>query len=90
MGETGGERYLTDVFPLIRERGGRIAAHTTADVSSAMGVNTRADLAAVQEIAQRRVVDALAASGVTFESPGDRGDRRRASRSRPTPRSRTA
>jgi bifunctional UDP-N-acetylglucosamine pyrophosphorylase/glucosamine-1-phosphate N-acetyltransferase len=38
-------------------------------VSSAMGVNTRADLARVQEIAQRRVVDALATSGVTFESP---------------------
>ena len=69
VGETKGERYLTDVFPLILEAGGRIAAHTTTDVSSAMGVNTRADLAGVQEIAQRRVVDALAASGVTFESP---------------------
>ena len=69
VGETKGERYLTDVFPLILRSGGRIAAHTTSDVSSAMGVNTRADLAAVQEIAQRRVVDALAAGGVTFESP---------------------
>ena len=69
VGETKGERYLTDVFPLILEGGGRIAAHTTTDVSSAMGVNTRADLAAVQDLAQRRVVDALAASGVTFESP---------------------
>src|SRR4051812_10240230 len=67
--ETNGERYLTGVFPLILEDGGRIAAHTTTDVSSAMGVNTRADLAAVQDIAQRRVVDALAASGVTFEAP---------------------
>ena len=70
VGQTRGERYLTDVFPLILQGGGRIAAHQTADVSSAMGVNTRADLAAVQEIAQRRVVDALAAGGVTFESPG--------------------
>jgi bifunctional UDP-N-acetylglucosamine pyrophosphorylase/glucosamine-1-phosphate N-acetyltransferase len=69
VGETRGERYLTDVFPLLRERGGTIAAHQTGDVSAAMGVNTRADLAAVQEIAQRRVVDELAASGVTFESP---------------------
>ena len=69
VGETSGERYLTDVFPLILQNGGRIAAHTTTDVSSAMGVNTRADLAAVQDLAQRRVVDALAASGVTFESP---------------------
>ena len=69
VGETKGERYLTDVFPLLVEREGRVVPHETADVSSAMGVNTRADLAAVQEIAQRRVVDALAASGVTFESP---------------------
>src|SRR3954447_11240907 len=67
--ETNGERYLTSVFPLFLQNGGKIAAHTTTDVSSAMGVNTRADLAAVQEIAQRRVIDALAASGVTFESP---------------------
>jgi bifunctional UDP-N-acetylglucosamine pyrophosphorylase/glucosamine-1-phosphate N-acetyltransferase len=69
VGETKGERYLTDVFPLLLADGGRVVPHETADVSSAMGVNTRADLAAVQEIAQRRVVDALAASGVTFESP---------------------
>jgi len=69
VGETNGERYLTEVFPLILQDGGRIAAHTTTDVSSAMGVNTRADLAAVQDIAQRRVIDALAASGVTFEAP---------------------
>jgi bifunctional UDP-N-acetylglucosamine pyrophosphorylase / glucosamine-1-phosphate N-acetyltransferase len=70
VGETSGERYLTDVFPLLLADGGRVVAHETADVSSAMGVNTRADLAAVQEIAQRRIVDALARSGVTFESPG--------------------
>ena len=69
VGETRGERYLTAVFPLLREQGKKIAAHPTADVSSAMGVNTRADLAGVQEIAQRRVVDALATNGVTFESP---------------------
>jgi bifunctional UDP-N-acetylglucosamine pyrophosphorylase / glucosamine-1-phosphate N-acetyltransferase len=69
VAETRGERYLTEVFPLLRERGKKIAAHPTADVSSAMGVNTRADLAQVQELAQRRVVDALANSGVTFESP---------------------
>jgi bifunctional UDP-N-acetylglucosamine pyrophosphorylase/glucosamine-1-phosphate N-acetyltransferase len=70
VGETKGERYLTDVFPLILGNGGHIAAHTTTDVSSAMGVNTRADLAGVQEIAQRRIVDRRAESGVTFESPG--------------------
>jgi bifunctional UDP-N-acetylglucosamine pyrophosphorylase/glucosamine-1-phosphate N-acetyltransferase len=70
VGETRGERYLTDVFPIIRDGGSRLTPHVTSDVSSAMGVNTRADLAAVQELAQRRVVDALANGGVTFQSPG--------------------
>jgi bifunctional UDP-N-acetylglucosamine pyrophosphorylase / glucosamine-1-phosphate N-acetyltransferase len=69
VGETRGERYLTDVFPILIERGKKVAAHQTDDVSSAMGVNSRADLGRVQEIAQRRIVDGLAASGVTFESP---------------------
>jgi bifunctional UDP-N-acetylglucosamine pyrophosphorylase/glucosamine-1-phosphate N-acetyltransferase len=69
VGETRGERYLTDVFPILRDGGGLLTPHVTRDVSSAMGVNDRADLAAVQELAQRRVVDALAAGGVTFQSP---------------------
>ena len=29
--ETDGERYLTDVFPVLRERGRPIAAHPTDD-----------------------------------------------------------
>jgi bifunctional UDP-N-acetylglucosamine pyrophosphorylase / glucosamine-1-phosphate N-acetyltransferase len=66
---TRGERYLTDVFPIIRAGGGRLTPLLTADLSSAMGVNTRADLAIVQELAQRRVINALAESGVTFENP---------------------
>jgi len=69
-GEQYGERYLTDVFPILRERGRRIAAHRTSDVSSAMGVNTRADLMAVAERLQRRLLDEHARAGVTFELPG--------------------
>lgn len=70
VGETGGERYLTGVFPLMRGRGLRIAAHATRDVTSAMGVNDRADLAGVERIAQERLVRQHAANGVTFTAPG--------------------
>ena len=67
--ETGGERYLTDVFPLIRESGGRISAHPTRDTTSAMGVNDRADLAAVERLAQERLVTMHARNGVSFTAP---------------------
>ena len=67
--DTAGERYLTGVFPLLRERGRPIAAHATADVSSAMGVNTRLDLIDVERHAQRRIVERHALAGVTFVSP---------------------
>jgi bifunctional UDP-N-acetylglucosamine pyrophosphorylase / glucosamine-1-phosphate N-acetyltransferase len=70
VGEQRGERYLTEVFPVLREHGRRIAAHRTSDVSSAMGVNTRADLMAVAERLQRRLIDEHARAGVTFELPG--------------------
>ena len=69
VSETEGERYLTGVFPLLRERGRPIAAHATADVSSAIGVNTRLDLIQVERHAQRRIVERHALAGVTFISP---------------------
>jgi bifunctional UDP-N-acetylglucosamine pyrophosphorylase/glucosamine-1-phosphate N-acetyltransferase len=61
-----GERYLTAVFPLLE----RVAAFGTDDVSSAAGVNDRADLMAIEEVAQARIVEEHARSGVTFRSPG--------------------
>jgi bifunctional UDP-N-acetylglucosamine pyrophosphorylase/glucosamine-1-phosphate N-acetyltransferase len=61
-----GERYLTEVFPLLDS----VAAHPTEDVSSAAGVNDRADLMAIEEVAQARIVEELARGGVTFRSPG--------------------
>ena len=66
--EIAGERYLTGVFPLLRERGRPIAAHATNDVSSAIGVNTRLDLIEVEHHAQRRIVERHALAGVTFAS----------------------
>ena len=60
-----GERYLTDVFPLLDS----VAAFATDDVSSAAGVNDRADLMAIEEVAQARIIEELARGGVTFKAP---------------------
>jgi bifunctional UDP-N-acetylglucosamine pyrophosphorylase / glucosamine-1-phosphate N-acetyltransferase len=61
-----GERYLTAVFPLLDS----VAAHATDDISSAAGVNDRADLMAIEEVAQARIIDEHARAGVTFRAPG--------------------
>ncbi len=67
--ETDSERYLTGVFPLIREHGGRIAAEKTDDVLSSLGVNTRADLMEVERHMTERLIGEHALNGVTFISP---------------------
>jgi bifunctional UDP-N-acetylglucosamine pyrophosphorylase/glucosamine-1-phosphate N-acetyltransferase len=64
-----GERYLTGVVPVLRERGKQVGAHRTSDTSSAMGVNDRADLMAVELVAQRRILEGHARAGVSFLSP---------------------
>jgi bifunctional UDP-N-acetylglucosamine pyrophosphorylase / glucosamine-1-phosphate N-acetyltransferase len=69
VGETGGERYLTNVFEVLRQRGLKVAAHRTDDALSAMGVNTRADLLAVTRAAQQRIIAEHARAGVTFTAP---------------------
>jgi bifunctional UDP-N-acetylglucosamine pyrophosphorylase/glucosamine-1-phosphate N-acetyltransferase len=67
--EDNGERYLTNVFPILRAKGKPIAAARTEDTLSAMGVNSRADLMEVTRHAQRRILDAHARNGVTFTAP---------------------
>src|SRR3954454_20305066 len=69
VGDVGGELYLTGVFPLMRERGLKIAAYRTGDVNSSMGVNTRVDLIGVEEVARRRLIERHALAGVSFTSP---------------------
>lgn len=61
-----GERFLTAVFPLLDS----VAAYATEDISSAAGVNDRADLMAIEEVAQARIIDRHARAGVTFRAPG--------------------
>jgi bifunctional UDP-N-acetylglucosamine pyrophosphorylase/glucosamine-1-phosphate N-acetyltransferase len=69
VGDTGGERYLTGVFPVISQSGGRIAAEMTDDVLSSIGVNTRADLMEVERHLLQRLIEEHALNGVTFVSP---------------------
>ena len=69
VGEDHGERYLTNVFPILRERGRTLAAHPTEDVRSAMGVNTRADLIGIDTLARRQIVEHHAIEGVSFTAP---------------------
>jgi bifunctional UDP-N-acetylglucosamine pyrophosphorylase/glucosamine-1-phosphate N-acetyltransferase len=67
--EDNGERYLTNVFPILRSKGKTIARYETEDTLSALGVNNRADLMEVTRHAQRRILDRHARAGVTFTAP---------------------
>jgi bifunctional UDP-N-acetylglucosamine pyrophosphorylase / glucosamine-1-phosphate N-acetyltransferase len=69
VGEEHGERYLTNVFPILRAAGSTLAAHRTDDVRSAMGVNTRADLIEIDSLARRQIVERHALNGVSFTAP---------------------
>jgi bifunctional UDP-N-acetylglucosamine pyrophosphorylase / glucosamine-1-phosphate N-acetyltransferase len=64
-----GEVYLGDVLPLLRRAGHSVAAFLTDDESISMGINTRADLAEVQEVARRRILRRHMLAGVTISDP---------------------
>jgi bifunctional UDP-N-acetylglucosamine pyrophosphorylase / glucosamine-1-phosphate N-acetyltransferase len=64
-----GEVYLGDVLPLLRRAGHKVAAFLTDDESISMGINTRADLAEVQEVARRRILKRHMLAGVTISDP---------------------
>jgi len=65
-----GEYYLPDAFPALREAGHTVAAHLADDFAVTMGVNDRADLAAVEAEARRRILAAHMRAGVTVVDPG--------------------
>jgi bifunctional UDP-N-acetylglucosamine pyrophosphorylase / glucosamine-1-phosphate N-acetyltransferase len=64
-----GEYYLPDVFPALREAGHPVAAYRADDLAVTMGVNNRADLAAVEAEARRRLLEAHMLAGVTVVDP---------------------
>jgi bifunctional UDP-N-acetylglucosamine pyrophosphorylase/glucosamine-1-phosphate N-acetyltransferase len=64
-----GERYLPDVLPLLRAAGHTLAGHLVDDADLTLGINDRADLAAVRAIAQARIHRELMLAGVTIDDP---------------------
>jgi len=65
-----GEYYLPDVLPAMREAGLAVAAHRAEDIAVTMGVNDRADLAAVEAEGRRRILATHMRAGVTVVDPG--------------------
>ena len=64
-----GEYYLPDALPVLRAAGRAITAYRVDDPALVLGVNDRADLAAVRAIAQRRIHERLMRGGVTIVDP---------------------
>ena len=64
-----GETYLPDALPVLKTRGAKVTAHIVDDPAIVMGVNDRAQLAAVRAVAQRRIHEAHMAAGVTIVDP---------------------
>ena len=64
-----GEYYLTDLLQQLRTSGYSVGAVVAADPAEALGVNSRKELAEVENVIQRRVVEQLMDGGVTFRNP---------------------
>jgi bifunctional UDP-N-acetylglucosamine pyrophosphorylase/glucosamine-1-phosphate N-acetyltransferase len=63
------EYYLTDLLAVVRDGGHRVGAVVVDDPVEALGVNSRGELAQVENEIQRRVVIKLMSEGVTFRNP---------------------
>ena len=65
-----GEIYLTDVVGIMAEHGQVVLAHTIADESVVLGVNSRLDLARAAGIMRSRILERHMLDGVTISDPG--------------------
>ncbi len=64
-----GEYYLTDVVAAARAQRMPVTASVAADPDETLGVNSKAQLAFLERIVQRRTADALLEAGVTLIDP---------------------
>ncbi len=62
------EYYLTDVIEILSSQG-HVEAVKTEDQQEVLGVNTRLDLSGIQEIMQRRLLEAWMQRGVGIRDP---------------------
>lgn len=63
------ELYLPQALDLIRDDGGRVAAHVLDDPRLVLGVNDRSGLARVRALAQQSIHELHMAAGVTIVDP---------------------
>jgi UDP-N-acetylglucosamine diphosphorylase/glucosamine-1-phosphate N-acetyltransferase len=63
-----GEYYLTDIFGILRKAGKKVVAVQAVSADDVIGVNTRQQLAEVDEIMQDRIHRKLRESGVSIVS----------------------
>jgi bifunctional UDP-N-acetylglucosamine pyrophosphorylase/glucosamine-1-phosphate N-acetyltransferase len=63
------EYYLTDIVEIFGRAGHRVAAMEVENSAELLGINTRAELAAVDNIFRARKVHELMLAGVTIEKP---------------------
>ena len=65
-----GEYYLTDCPAILLSDGKRVIASPQFDIAEALGVNTRVQLAEVEQVLQSRTMERLMLEGVTIVAPG--------------------
>jgi bifunctional UDP-N-acetylglucosamine pyrophosphorylase/glucosamine-1-phosphate N-acetyltransferase len=63
------EYYLTDIVEILGRAGHTVAAMEVENSAELLGINTRAELAAVDKIFRERKVQELMLAGVTIEKP---------------------
>lgn len=64
-----GELYITDLLEIAARDGGRTLGVVAGDADELIGINTRADLALVEQVARMRILDELMLAGVTISMP---------------------
>ncbi|MBR2518474.1 MAG: bifunctional UDP-N-acetylglucosamine diphosphorylase/glucosamine-1-phosphate N-acetyltransferase GlmU [Selenomonadaceae bacterium] len=65
-----GEYYLPDVLTILKSEGEKIAIYTADFCDETLGINTRIQLAAADQIIRRHKLQELMNSGVTIVDPG--------------------
>ena len=63
------EYYLTDIVGLAVERGLRVSAMTLRDPGEGLGINTRQQLAEVEQAVRRQICDRWMQAGITIHDP---------------------
>lgn len=65
-----GEYYLTDVVKILNQEGKKVVAFELENPEELHGINNRRQLAEVQRLMQKKIIDGWMDEGVTFINPG--------------------